>query len=78
MALIIVQKPGSAPRLGHTIGDVEESVRAWQAANPGAAIYVIESSVDLPSPGTAWVTTADEYLHMIQPTDDEELSELVD
>lgn len=62
MALLIVHKPGHAPRLGHTIGAEIDSVRKWKEANPGAAIYVVLSSMDLPNPGTAWVQTADELI----------------
>jgi len=64
MALLIVHKPGHAPRIGHTMGDEAASVAEWKKANPDAAIYVIDSSVTLPSPGTAWVDTADDFLAM--------------
>lgn len=63
-AMLIVHKPGQCPRIGYTIGDEAESLRKWQQANPGAAIYVIQSSVDLPPPGTAWVQSSEEFLQM--------------
>ncbi len=69
MALVIVHKPGMAPRLGHTMGDEIESARQWRAANPGAAVYVVMSSMDLPNPGTAWVSTADELIEMVDAPD---------
>lgn len=69
MALVIVHKPGMAPRLGHTMGDEIESARQWMAANPGAAVYVVMSSVDLPNPGTAWVSTADELIAIADEPD---------
>jgi hypothetical protein len=62
MALVIVHEPGITLRIGHTIGDEVESVREWRKSNPSAAVYVIQSSVDLPPPGTAWVQTADEMI----------------
>lgn len=63
MAILIVHAPGRAPRVGHTIGDEAASVRQWQQANPGAAIYVLDAPT-LPSPGTAWVSTAEEFVAM--------------
>jgi hypothetical protein len=75
MALLIVHKPGHAPRVGHTIGDEAASVAEWQKANPDAAIYVLDAAT-LPTPGTAWVSTADEYLAMRADPSDDELSSI--
>lgn len=61
--MFIVHHPGMIPRIGHPIGDVATSLREWKEHNPGAAIYVLQAYV-LPSPGTASVQTADEYLWM--------------
>jgi hypothetical protein len=69
MALVIVHEPGMAPRLGHTMGDEIESVREWRSANPSAAVYVVMSSMDLPTPGTSWVTTADEMIAIADEPD---------
>lgn len=61
--MLIYHEPGSSPRIGHTLGDEVQSVRRWQeSAKPAAALYVVQASAPLPSPGTAWVDTAEEFL----------------
>lgn len=61
--MLVLHEPGMAPRIGYPTGDEVQSVRRWQASTkPAAALYVVQSSAPLPSPGTAWVDTAEEFL----------------
>lgn len=62
--MLIVHVPGMCPRIGYlNPADELASMREWQAANPGASIYVVRASIDLPSPGTAWVDTIEQAIH---------------
>lgn len=64
MSLLIVHKPGHALRVGYTVGNEAASIAEWRKANPDAAIYVLDAPT-LPPPGTAVVSTAEEYLAML-------------
>lgn len=61
-ALFIVRRPGHAPRIGFPVGDTAQSLVDWIKVN-GPNIDVVEwNTACQPSPGTAWVTSAEEYL----------------
>lgn len=82
--MLIVHKPPNCPRIGYlNPADELASMREWQAANPGASIYVVQASIDLPSPGTAWVDTIEQAIFNAEwaegpdpwPDDDDALEE---
>lgn len=61
-SMLIVHEPGKIPRIGYlNPADELASMREWQAANKGAAIYVVQAA-ELPSPGTGWVSTIEQAI----------------